>query len=667
MKKFILIFWITFLFLVFSCASTDTAGNDQLTNEDEERGIASEELAAENEELKNENETLKNENEELRLENTGLAAGNDDLTDENRSLKTENEELKNEIEELAGGIEERGIENDLLKIENEQLRYRIADMELGINGLIDEMVQLTDANERLINRVDELSAGNEQLRSRIDELVNANELLQNQNAQLSSRISQLENENSELRRSNDDLRSRLDELRTLFTEQLSSAVPAPAAAELVQITQALPENQSQVIPPPNNGTAPEPAEEPAAPVRTAPLGEITAEPVQEPFRPYYAPAPAVRLESPAQMGMIPQDSEIFFSRIVHATAGQLLEIPFRGSGWVYMGEIASKRGIVYNSRRADTDGQTFIFSLDESGTYILKFNRQDFIRDFILNDHIQVIVGEAQTASAGWFNPSLDRSRVVAQPRWPSALEEAQIISGRTPSEPVITGAAPAAQEQSSAPSASVTPSSSAASSTPSTAAQITSSTPSASTQGTQTAASGAQGTSATSQSAQGVTSQSAQGTSASSQSAQGTSAVFSADPLPGSTPVYDPQSAGSLPVQTQPENLQQGAPQTDVLQTAAESIAPNELIQRVREALDRGNISSAISLLDQYLAYYPGGSDEALWLLGQAYEANSANRNILLSLGYYRRLVNEYPQSGRFEDARRRIAYLERFYINIR
>jgi hypothetical protein len=52
--------------------------------------------------------------------------------------------------------------------------------------------------------------------------------------------------------------------------------------------------------------------------------------------------------------------------------------------------------------------------------------------------------------------------------------------------------------------------------------------------------------------------------------------------------------------------------------------------------------------------------------MYGQFYEANSPSRNILLSLDYYRRLTREYPQSNRYNDARRRITYLERFYINI-
>jgi len=94
--------------------------------------------------------------------------------------------------------------------------------------------------------------------------------------------------------------------------------------------------------------------------------------------------------------------------------------------------------------------------------------------------------------------------------------------------------------------------------------------------------------------------------------------------------------------------------------------LAPEVFIDRAKEAFDGGNVPAAVALLEQFMETYPGGSDEVYWLLGQFYEANSPSRNILLSLDYYRRLINEYPQSRRFNDARRRIAYLERFYINI-
>jgi hypothetical protein len=100
---------------------------------------------------------------------------------------------------------------------------------------------------------------------------------------------------------------------------------------------------------------------------------------------------------PARQGVItPQNEEIIFSRIVRATVGQTLEIPFRGTGWIYEGELASRRGVAYNSTRLDQpEGQSIIFRIEEAGTYILKFYRRDHIMDYVLNDYVQVIAGEA--------------------------------------------------------------------------------------------------------------------------------------------------------------------------------------------------------------------------------------------------------------------------------
>jgi len=96
------------------------------------------------------------------------------------------------------------------------------------------------------------------------------------------------------------------------------------------------------------------------------------------------------------------------------------------------------------------------------------------------------------------------------------------------------------------------------------------------------------------------------------------------------------------------------------------EDYSPDEYIRRAREEFDAGRIAPAISLLDQFCRFYPSGSDEAWWLYAQCYEASGPSRNINAALDYYRRLVNEYPQSSHIADARRRISYLERFYINI-
>jgi hypothetical protein len=318
--------------------------------------------------------------------------------------------------------------------------------------------------------------------------------------------------------------------------------------------------------------------------------------------------------TPAMSIIVPQEGDIVFSRVIRATVGQIVEVPFNGTGWVYLGELASRRGIVYNSRRLDPEGQSFIFRAEEAGVYALKFFKQDFIRDYILNDHVQVVVGDAPVAEgAGWFNPPVDRGRVVAQPRWPSAQAEAEILRG---------GTAPG----SNTPPVNIpdrVAGNIAVQEMPQVQSQERGNVP------VQPSVQSAQGTASAQPSVQ-----SAQGTTSAQPSVQ--------------SPSETRQPAASAPNETR------------------EILAPDVLLQRAKENFDSGNVAAAVLLLDQYAQNYTAGTDELYWLYGQFYEANSPVRNILLSLDYYRRLVNEYPQSTRYNDARRRIAYLERFYINI-
>jgi tetratricopeptide (TPR) repeat protein len=86
--------------------------------------------------------------------------------------------------------------------------------------------------------------------------------------------------------------------------------------------------------------------------------------------------------------------------------------------------------LAYDSRKLDPEGQSFVFRCETPGTYVLKFYKQDFIRDYILNDHVQVMVGEApESAGIGLFNPPVDRGRVTAEPRWPPLDREREELS----------------------------------------------------------------------------------------------------------------------------------------------------------------------------------------------------------------------------------------------
>ena len=399
----------------------------------------------------------------------------------------------------------------------------------------------------------------------------------------------------------------------------------PPVPQQVQPAPAIvtPQPVAQQSPPPRQPSAP--ATQPQPPAPAAPQPAKPPSPAPVPAAPPVTPAPAVSRDSetpaarPAEKEPPAEDEQIVFSRIVRATVGQLVEIPFRGTGWVYLGELSAQRGITYQSRRLDPEGQTFILKIGAQGTYVLKFYKQDFIRNYIINDYVQVIAGlPPETAGSGWFNPMIDRGRVVAEPRWPTSPEEAELARNGGRLKPRD------AQEKSSELNAASAESKAVQNQTEPAKQQV---------------------------SEQRQPAQSSQTQSSQTQAGKEPSLPEQARPAESGSSGQQPQPAGNTV--TQAAGLGRTSP-------------PDAFLKKAREEFDEGKTASALAVLNQFMEYYPAGSDEAYWLLGQFYEANSPSRDILKSLDYYKRLLKEYPQSSRYNDARRRIAYLERFYINI-
>ena len=351
------------------------------------------------------------------------------------------------------------------------------------------------------------------------------------------------------------------------------------------MVQTAPPQSSPVLP--QNTEPARPAEPPPIPPNIRPV-----EPAVPPLAREQVPVPVDPLpELPARILPSETREEPEFSRIVRVIAGQLVEIPFRGTGWVFLGELGSRRGISYDSRRLDPEGQSFIFRAETPGTYILKFYKQDFLRDYIINDHVQVIVGEAADSTGiGWFNAPIDRGRIVAEPRWP-------LIEGSVP---------PAESNAQTAPLAA----------------------------------------------------QEMQNAAAMQNDPNAEDSRIIQDPIPSAITGLEASQPGNSPgiAQSSPEN-----PSPPVYS------GPDEYVRRAREEFDAGRVESALSILDKFRELYPLGTDEAWLLYGQLLEANSPGRDIRLALDYYRRLVRDYPQSPRVQEAQRRIAYLERFYFNLR
>jgi len=373
------------------------------------------------------------------------------------------------------------------------------------------------------------------------------------------------------------------------------------------------------------------------------------------YQPWITPPPAVSAVKddapvPNKQALIPPKEENVFSRIVRATVGQLVEIPFRGNNWSYLEDMVSRRGIAYMSRRVDSEGMTFTFRAEDTGIFALRFYRRDYIRDYILYDYVQVIVDEQpEKAGAAAVNPSIDRGKVTAEPRWPSALDEAAMLrGGARPSSGNNDGSSVPPPASSANRDSAVSP---AQGTTPQVSSANRDSSP-------------AQGTAAPPQNAPNNRDipAPAQGTGAAPQTTAPQAVTQSTAPsaAPSTTPSATPQTV--TPSVTPPAATIDTAPPAE----KKEKLPPEEILKKAQDAFNGGNAAEAIALLDQYTEFYPGGNDELYWLYGQFYEANTPSRNILLSLDYYRRLVNEYPQSGHYGDARRRISYLERFYINI-
>jgi hypothetical protein len=275
-----------------------------------------------------------------------------------------------------------------------------------------------------------------------------------------------------------------------------------------------------------------PPPEPPAVLKTA-EPEPEAPGAREPLTLPVNPLPEPQAQISAAL-LEPKPAEQATSRTIWALVGQQVSIPFKGNGWVYLGEQENRRGIIYDSRRTETAGQTYLFRAETPGTYSLKFYRQDFIEDYIINDYVQVIISEPPLSGRGTRPP---------------------------PAEPNQSQTAPSS---------------------------------------------------------------------------------------------FQPEPSAASTVKPSTETPPSAAQETDY-------------VRQAREAYNAGRFPQAITLLDQFRELYPAGTDEAWWLYGQSFEALSPNRDIRSALDYYRRLLQEYPQSPHGTEVQRRIAYLERYSFNIR
>lgn len=416
----------------------------------------------------------------------------------------------------------------------------------------------------------------------------------------------------------------------------------------------------------------------AAPAKSPPEKKAeSAKPASEPKKDAPAPAkeqpavvPASLPELPSRAKPAAEEEKTDFSRAVRVMAGQLLEIPYRGLGWIFLGERSARKGLPYDSRRLDKDGLSFMFRAEEPGVFVLKFYRQDFVNDYIVNDFVQVTVepSPAETVIGG-FSAPVDRGRVVAEPRWPPAAASVlPAASGEVPSA-APTSASPAAVSPIVAPAVVSAPA----------ATSVATSVPASS------AASAAVDAAAQGKAAAGTSTGVGAALHAVGPSPVAKApSVASAGSIPASPSLpsapLSAANAGSAAAARNDSGIERERspvpaaaavttpvpPPVDPA-TIAENASMDEFLSIARKEAEYGRTANALAVLDKSRALYPAGSDETWWQYGRLLEANGPTKDVKSSLAYYRRLIAEYPQSPRYDEARKRIAYLERYYFEIR
>ncbi|MGP1522544.1 MAG: hypothetical protein ACTTKC_04485 [Treponema sp.] len=123
--------------------------------------------------------------------------------------------------------------------------------------------------------------------------------------------------------------------------------------------------------------------------------------------------------------------------------------------------------------------------------------------------------------------------------------------------------------------------------------------------------------------------------------------------------------SASSSEVQTVTDTA---LAESDTQTEAASS--PEEVYAQAETAFNETRYADALNILDDFFKNFTPSDncfDKAVFLKARIYETPSDYRNIRGALDEYKKITAFFPESDLWKDARRRIIYINRFYMDIR
>lgn len=105
----------------------------------------------------------------------------------------------------------------------------------------------------------------------------------------------------------------------------------------------------------------------------------------------------------------------------------------------------------------------------------------------------------------------------------------------------------------------------------------------------------------------------------------------------------------------------------TSVNPSGIDPESPDGILLAAGNDYAKKNYESALKNLDYYISKYPQGSDSVFILYARIFEQNSPLRSIRKSYSYYKTIRDQFPESEYWNEAEKRMLYLERQYLEIR
>lgn len=109
-------------------------------------------------------------------------------------------------------------------------------------------------------------------------------------------------------------------------------------------------------------------------------------------------------------------------------------------------------------------------------------------------------------------------------------------------------------------------------------------------------------------------------------------------------------------------------APKTQVIKEEyIENLDADDLLKKAKDLFDEKKYVDSQKYLTSFMEIATKDRDEGLFLQGQIFEQDGKTKNIKEAINSYQSIVDNYPESYYWDDANKRIIYLNRFYIQIR